>query len=158
MTLPALELFDAGLPIQEIFGLPVHPLVIHGAVVLLPLAAAGYLWMFSSVKRSARLGGAVSFVAVLGAVFAFLSMASGRDLRAALGMGPRQHFDLGGWLPWFGLALAVLTVLLYLMDRKAKGARSVPGVIVGFVGVVVAVITIGWTIYTGHTGAELVWG
>lgn len=33
---------------MDVFGLPLHPLVVHGAVVLVPLAALGALAVVSS--------------------------------------------------------------------------------------------------------------
>ena len=36
--------------LESLFGLPAHPLVVHGAVVLLPLAAAGTI-VIAAVPR-----------------------------------------------------------------------------------------------------------
>jgi hypothetical protein len=155
---PAQDLYDGGLPITEVFGLPVHPLVVHGAVVLLPLAAIGLILMSASAKHSKRYGGLVVVVALVAWLFSILAMLSGRDLRAAQGRpADLDHFVWGGWLPWAGLALFGVTALLWLADRKAS-ARSGLGVVVSLVGFVVAAGTLAATIYVGHLGAELTWG
>lgn len=149
---------DGGLPITEFFGMPLHPLLVHGAVVLLPLAAIGFLVMFSSAKRSVRYGPAVLFVSTLGAIFAWLSMFSGHDLQNELGLGQRDHFRFGEILPWLGLGLFVATALLLGLDKQGKGKRSGFGTIIAIIGGVVSIATLGLTIYVGHTGAQLVWG
>lgn len=152
------ELYESGLPISEIFGMPLHPLLVHGAVVLLPLAGVGAIYCATKDKRSKQFGGAVSLIALVGTIFAFLSMASGRDLRDAMGMGSRQHFELGEWLPWFGLALTVAMFVMYFLDKKSKAKRNPIVTILSLGVMVIGLATIGWTVYTGHTGAELVWG
>lgn len=155
-ALPA-ELYDGGLPLQEFMGLPLHPLLVHGAVVLLPLAGLGAILIATDIKRSKSLGGIVVLLAGVAALFGFLAMASGRDLAAAIGYGgERQHFVLGGWLPWFGLALFVVTLLLWLMDKKPP-KRNLFSKILSIAAIAIAIGTIGWTVYVGHLGAELTW-
>ena len=137
-------------------GLPLHPLLVHGAVVLLPLAGLGAIFIATNIKRSKSFGGAVSLLAAVAALFGFLAMASGRDLAAAIGYGEKQHFVLGGWLPWFGLALFVVTLLLWLMDKKPP-KRNLLSKILSIIAIAIAIGTIGWTVYVGHLGAELTW-
>jgi uncharacterized membrane protein len=151
-------IYDGGLPITEVFGLPLHPLVVHAAVVLLPLSALGLMFMATSVKRSKQYGGAVVLLSGVAAASAFLAMASGRDLAASLGYGPgQQHFDLGGWMPWVGLALFGTALLLWLADKK-PAKRSGLGKVVALLSFVVAIGTIALTVWTGHLGASLTWG
>ena len=45
-------IYEGGLPIEEIFGLPVHPLVVHAAVVLIPLASLGLVLMAMAVAAA----------------------------------------------------------------------------------------------------------
>lgn len=151
------SLYEGGLPVDTVFGLPIHPLVVHAAVVLLPLAAVGLIVMATDLKRSRRYGGAVVLLAASAAASAFLAVASGRDLAARYGYGEQAHFELGEWMPWFASALLAATVLLLLLDKKPP-SRSAVGRIVALVSVVIALATIVATIRTGHLGAELTWG
>ena len=149
-------LFDA-FPIKEVFGLPLHPLVIHAVVVLLPMAGIGLIVMASGIKRSKQYGALVTLIAGIAMVSAFTAAASGRDLALALGYGEQDHFTFGQWLQWVSLALFGVTLLLWLLDKKPS-SRGTAGGIVAIVGVVVALIAIAATIYVGHLGAELTWG
>jgi uncharacterized membrane protein len=154
---PAPGSYGGGLPIKEIFGLPVHPLVVHAVVVLVPLASLGLIVMATSIKRSKRYGGPVTLIAGIALGSAFLAMASGRDLAARFGYGAQEHFEMGEWMPWVALAVFVNCLLLWLLDKKPP-KRSLPGTVLAIAGLVVAVVAIGATVYTGHLGAELVWG
>lgn len=151
------SIFESGLPIDEVFGLPLHPLVVHAAVVLIPLAALGLVLMAIGQKQSKRFGPLVVAVALAAAGSAFLAMASGRDLAERYGYGEQQHFDLGGWMPWVGLVLFANCLLLWLVDLRSP-SRGLPGTVLSIAGFVVAAVATGLTIWTGHLGAELVWG
>lgn len=155
---PAQGIYDGGLPLTEVFGLPVHPLVVHGAVVLLPLAAVGLILMAASRKHAKSYGGLVVILALVAWVFGLLAMLSGRDLAAALGYGSDDpHFVWGNWLPWVGLALFGTTLLLWITDRRSP-SRNGLGTLLALVGFVVGAATIAATIYVGHLGADLTWG
>jgi len=150
------SLFD-GFPIKEVFGLPLHPLVVHAVVVLLPLASIGLIVMASGIKRSKQYGGLVTLIAGVAMVSAFTAAASGRDLAARLGYGEQDHFTFGQWLQWVAVALFMATLALWLLDKKPS-SRGTAGGIVAIVGVVVALIGIAATVYVGHLGADLTWG
>lgn len=146
------------LPIDEVGGLPLHPLTVHAAVVLIPLAALGLIVMASSGARSKRYSPLVVFVGVVATVSAFLAEWSGQPLREELGLGPSEHFRYGEWLPWAALVLLAMIIILALMDRQGGGSRNAVGTIVSLVAIVVALIAIAGTVVVGHSGAELVWG
>ncbi len=65
---------------DELFGLPAHPLLVHAAVVLVPLAAIGVVLIAFWPAARARLGVAVVVIAAVGTVFAYLAMESGEYL------------------------------------------------------------------------------
>lgn len=149
-------LYDSGLPIQELFGVPIHPLVVHSALVLLPLAAIGLIATSTSIRRSKRYGGLVALVATVGFVMAFLAVTSGRDLAGAFQYTDQLHFQLGEWVFWFGLALMVVCGLLWLLDKKPS-ERAAPAKLLALLGMVVAVATIALIAWTGITGEQLTW-
>lgn len=145
--------------LDTVFGLPVHTLVVHAAVVLLPLSALGAVIMAFSHSFSVRFGPAVVAVAAVGVVASFVSKASGQELSARVGL-PQVHAEAGELLPFVALGFFVLLLLLWLLDRRVRGARGQRSLGVQILAVVVvaaAIIATGWTIRTGHTGTEAVW-
>lgn len=146
------------LPITEIGGLPLHPLLVHAVVVLIPLTALGIIVMATSTARSRRYSPAVILVAVGAAGAAFVAMWAGQALRAEMPGLTSQHFTLGLYVPWAALALLVLVLLLAGLDRRSGGGRSAMGVVIAFLAVIAGLGAVGLTIATGHTGSTLVWG
>lgn len=145
--------------LDTVFGLPVHSLVVHAAVVLLPLAALGALIMGFSARFSRRFGPLVVAVAAAGVVAAFISRASGEELAERVG-NPEVHAQVGNLLPFIALGMLVVLLALWLLDRGLPGARpqrSLGIQVLGIVVIAAALITAGWTVRTGHTGAEAVW-
>lgn len=139
---------------DTIFGLPTHTLVVHAAVVLLPLAALGAIIMAFSQRFSLRFGPAVVAVAAVGAVAAFASRISGEEFAERVG-NPEVHAEAGSVLPFIAAGFFVVLLLLWLLDRR--GARDLLTQIVAVVVIVAALILTGWTVRTGHTGAEATW-
>jgi hypothetical protein len=135
-------------------GLPTHALVVHAAVVLLPLSALGAIIMGFSQRFSVRFGPVVVAVAAVGTVAAFASRISGEELAARVG-NPEVHAQAGSLLPFIAVGFLAVAVLLWLLDRR--GRRDLGTQIVAVVVIVASLILIGWTIRTGHTGAEATW-
>lgn len=135
-------------------GLPLHPLVVHGVVVLLPLAAIGMI-VTSFVTRWRNsfqwviLGGTV-----LGAIGSYLAKVSGDSLSAAVGL-PADHADWGNYLTIAAMAFSAITGLwIFTWHLQgwtwAKRAADVAAVSAG-AGIMVL------TYLAGHSGAEAVW-
>lgn len=143
---------------DEVAGLPLHPLVVHAVVVLLPLAALGIVVMASGGARSQRYSPLVVFVAVVAAITAFLARWSGEQLRAESGPARSTHFEYGEYLPWMAVLLLVLVSVLALMDKQSGGKRNAVGGFFALVCVLAAVGAVVLTVLVGHSGAELVWG
>jgi hypothetical protein len=141
-------------------GLPLHALVVHATVVLLPLMSL--LTILVAIwpkwrKTSFALGVLVADLVVYG--MAFVTQQSGEKLQARLDQfspSPPELLDHAKWgqyLPWFALALAVAAALLYL-GLRIRGAL-LP------IAVVLVILSGGaataWTGLVGHTGAVAVW-
>lgn len=139
-------------------GLPLHPLVVHAAVVLVPATALGAVLMAFSVRFSRRFGVLVSIVGAAGLIATVVSKTSGEDLTSEKGT-PQPHADLAGPLPIIVLVLAALVLALWLLDRgrPTNRSRPVPAVLLAILTVAAAVIATYWMIRVGHTGAEAVW-
>lgn len=135
-------------------GLPTHALVVHAAVVLLPLSALGAIVMGLSHRFSVRFGPVVVGLAAVGTLAAFASRISGEELASRVG-NPEVHAEAGALLPFVAVGFFVVALVLWLLDRR--GGRNLGTQIVAVVVIVAALILIGWTIRTGHTGAEATW-
>lgn len=139
---------------DTIFGLPSHVLVVHAAIVLLPLAALGAIIMAISQRFSVRFGPVIVAVAGVGTVAAFMSRISGEEFAERVG-NPEEHAEAGELLPFIAVGFFVVLLLLWLLDRR--GARDLLTQVVAVVVIVAALVVTGWTIRTGHSGAEASW-
>jgi uncharacterized membrane protein len=138
---------------DTIAGLPVHPLVVHFAVVLLPLAALGVIaTIFRPHLQKNYL--ALSAVGVfVGTGATFVAKESGEALAERVGL-PQRHSDLGTYLFVTALLFLIFTLFVYRQSKKSSPARvNALGVTTSVLGLVV----IGLSVLTGHTGAEAVW-
>ena len=140
-------------------GLPLHPLIVHLAVVMLPLAALGAIAIALRPVWSKRFGIVVVGGALVGAVTALISRSSGQELALRVG-APAEHVNYGNLLPIVAFVFFAVVTIFWLLDRGIPGNRRRPlglKILAGIV-VLVSVGTILWTALTGHSGAEAVWG
>jgi len=151
-----MDYFGATTPMNTIFGLPTHPLVVHAAVVLIPLAAIGAIAVALVPRWSRRYGALVWFGTILGTASCLLAAASGEDLAARVGT-PAAHALLGEQMKYLGMALFVVTFVLWLLDHRADDVRQVSVKILAGVVIALAVMALVWTVRTGDTGARAVW-
>jgi uncharacterized membrane protein len=140
----------------NVFGLPLHPLVVHGAVVLIPLACLGALAVLISARARERYGWLTVAFAVAAAGSAIVAKLSGEVLAATLGAGRlvATHEAWGDVLPYPTVALAVaLPVALLLRPRSTAGWW-----VAAAVSALAAVAGLVLVALTGHSGATAVWG
>ena len=142
---------------MDIFGLPLQPLVVHAAVVLLPLAALGALLIAVSKRARTRYGSLV----VLGAAAATGAVVGARITGEALNGGLigtgilETHITYGLLSPWFAGALTLATLLLVLAGR----GKSRPFLLIAaWLTVICALASIAIVIVVGHAGSAAVWG
>ncbi|GAA1617188.1 MULTISPECIES: DUF2231 domain-containing protein [Kribbella] len=150
----------------ERFGsLPLHVLVIHLAVVVLPVSALTAMAFAAVPKWRSFLRWPALVLGVGALVCAFVAKKSGDAFVAALPQ-LRQlvavHRSRGNLLLWLVLAFAVLVVAAFLLlptTRRGPGAvDSRPlQLVVSAAVVVLAVVVIYQTIRTGDAGAKAVW-
>lgn len=155
----------------ERFGdLPLHVLVIHLTVLVLPVAAVTAI-VFALVPKWRWLLRWPTLLLGLGSlVFAYVAKESGEAFVAAVPqLQPlvKVHQDRGNLLFWFVLAFAVIAVAAYLLlggpsalasGKGAKATKSRPlELVVSAAIVVVGVLVIIQTIRTGDAGAKAVW-
>jgi hypothetical protein len=138
---------------DTIAGLPLHPLVIHAVVVLLPLMAV--LTIVVAVRPTLRERYSWWVVAANVVIFVITLVAkeSGEALQKSLGgQIAQEHGELGDVLPWFALFLALASAATAVTQRnRALGRLAV------VVSVIAAVAATVWTVRTGDSGARAVW-
>jgi glucan phosphoethanolaminetransferase (alkaline phosphatase superfamily) len=153
---------------DQINGLPVHALVIHAAVVFVPLLAVGAIAYALVARWRPRIGWAVLLLAVAAPASAFVATQSGNALRDRLieqgvsGRGAEiidDHMGYGQLTLWFTLALGVVSLVLVLATmRRAGSLPKVADIGLAVVTVVLAAISGYYVFQTGDSGATAVWG
>ncbi len=142
---------------MDVFGLPLHPLVVHGAVVLVPLAALGSLAIVFSSWARTRYRWLTVLVAVAGAGATLAARLSGPALAEAISAGGPafQAHEMWGQLAVFpAVALALLLPAALMAEARSRaGWLVLAGLTV--LGAVAALVLV---VLTGHSGATAVWG
>jgi hypothetical protein len=105
---------ELGGPLDLIFGLPLHPLVVHGAVVLVPLVAFAALAMSYWPSFSRKYGGPVLILAVVAQLSLFLAKASGEPFQDRLNKEIERHKNFGEIAPFTFIPLLVLLYLRWI--------------------------------------------
>ncbi|MCX6402170.1 MAG: hypothetical protein NTX33_19835 [Propionibacteriales bacterium] len=143
-------------------GIPLHPLVVHAIVVLLPLATLGTLAIAVRPSWRRPYGPLVVAAALVATVLCPVATSSGEELEHRVGE-PGQHAELGEQLIWFAIALLVFSAALVWLDRKAARADApsmsptLPRVVATLA--VVAALACAVQVYrVGDSGARAAWG
>ncbi|MBP8918642.1 MAG: hypothetical protein KBG85_02955 [Micropruina sp.] len=142
---------------MDVFGLPLHPLVVHGAVVLVPLAALGALAVVSSAWVRSRYGWLTVLSAAAGAASAVAARLSGPVLAEQLSIGGPAfdaHQMWGLLAPFPAVALALVLPAALLVENRS---RPVWWLLVALTAIS-AVAALVLVALAGHCGATAVWG
>jgi len=148
--------------LDTIFGLPLHPLIVHATVVLVP--AATLLVALAAVYPRFRrwIGPVPALSALLACVLVPLSTGSGEELEHRVGESKliEEHAELADTLIWFVIPLAAIAVVGYWLHRRASADRA-PGsglvVAVSALAVLLAGATLVDVALIGHSGAKASW-
>lgn len=156
---------------NEVFGLPAHPLIVHAPVVLLPLALVGVLVMIVRPSWRTSLLWPTIIIGCIGAVGAILASQSGEWLVARVpeSQTVHDHQQLGemarnlsilfaGMLCLWGLRWLVVergffssTPLPKLLSPKWAATAIVA------LTALFGVLTTVWVVQAGHSGAKAAW-
>jgi hypothetical protein len=142
---------------DTIFGLPVHALVIHAVVVLLPLAALLVVIMAAVPRWRAGLRWPTLALVIISVASIPVATRSGNALEQRIGSSEliAEHRELGDTMIWFGLAMLVLAAAFIFADRaRQRGAVVASLAVLAVVASGAAAIQ---TMRTGHAGTTAVW-
>jgi uncharacterized membrane protein len=139
--------------LYTISGLPVHALIVHFAVVILPLAATALIALIYMPKIKSKYSFITTVGIVLGSAAVLVAKQSGEALAEKIGT-PIKHAD---WATDLTIAAFILMVLTLIWYRSSKGRKSRVVTPLGHATVIAAVAVLGLTFLTGHTGAQAVW-
>jgi uncharacterized membrane protein len=143
---------------MEFNGLPLHPLVVHAAVVFGPLAAvAGLAFVVPRWRDRMRWPMLVLAVIATGAlVLAYFSGGDLLDGNPQLRTSPQvqAHEELGDQLLWISLGFGLVAIVAGWLDARNGALRVVLDVLLA----VTAVALVVWVFRTGEAGARAVWG
>lgn len=151
-------------------GLPVHPLIVHVAVVVLPVAAAALIIVMALPRVHVLLRWGVVAALAVGSVAAWIAAESGEALSERVGE-PEVHEELGENLPLIAgitLALAVIWAVISELSARASRIAASTGAPLSrgwlTLRIVASVVTAGmaayaiyYTVLVGHSGAVATW-
>lgn len=152
----------------QAFGLPLHPLLVHAVVVLIPLTVLAVLLTQFWPAARRRLGIVTPLSALVVLILMPITVAAGDDLAGLVGPLPavEAHEAYGRMLlPWaIGLFVVALVQWGWFRWSAAPGrpkGRALDRVAFWVLAAVVLVVAAGTVIVlvlTGDSGARAVWG
>src|SRR5262245_20255822 len=104
-------------------GLPLHPLVVHAIVVLLPIAAVGTIVIALAPRWRRRYGWIVVAAAAVSTALIPVDTQSGEALEQRVG-NPGEHAEVGGQLIWFAIPLLIMSAALMVLDWRQAATSS----------------------------------
>ena len=166
--------------INNLFGLPAHPLLVHAPIVLVPLCFIAAIFMAIKPEWRRRYGIPTAVLAAVAAVSVQLAIGSGEELehRVRESNLVEQHSQIAEtarpFVFLFALGLIGIAVWDFLQRRKAAAAttdgaeidtaaaeKSAKASKLVSVAMVVTVLLGGVATYeivqTGHSGAKATW-
>ena len=156
------------LAISTLFGLPAHALLVHAAVVLVPLAVVAFVATCWKQEWRTRYSLVVAVLAVGAASLAFLAKQSGEPLkdavkRAADGVGVNarfgEHPEQGDTAFVLAAVFALGAIGLWAISRYRErlGLPAWAPMAAYVVVLIPAALALLTMIQAGHSGALLVW-
>ncbi|HET7821667.1 MAG TPA: DUF2231 domain-containing protein [Ornithinibacter sp.] len=161
---------------DTIGGIPLHPLIVHAVVVLVPLASLLLLLAAVSPRIRHWAGILTPITATLALIMTPLATQSGEALEKRVEASPtlEEHTELGDSLLYFVLVLAILAWALWFLDRRAQAAvgtvsetdgahasatvaRSPLLTVVIVLSVISVLATTVQVVRIGHSGATASW-
>jgi uncharacterized membrane protein len=148
---------------ETLGGIPIHPLVVHAVVVLIPLAALGVIAISVIPRWRGRFGVLVVAAAAVATALVPVATQSGENLEESVAESAQleRHAELGDTMIWGAIPLLVMAAALWWLGRQSGKDQPPPrwlAIIVPVLGVVVAGVALVQVVLIGHSGAKSVWG
>ncbi|MGH8825913.1 MAG: DUF2231 domain-containing protein [Jiangellaceae bacterium] len=146
---------------DTVFGVPLHPLLVHAVVALVPLTMLGTV----AVALVPRLRGTYGWLVVAAAAASFAAVPfttrSGENLKESLSLGGpvlekvNEHQQMGERVIWAVGAMFVFNLLLMLAHRAGRPAGQ--STALAALATLAALVSFVLVILTGHLGSTAVW-
>jgi hypothetical protein len=146
-------------------GLPVHALIVHATVVMLPTAAVLVALASCSPRFRTWIGPVPAIAAVISVILVPLTTSSGDKLQdvvdapgtcKGLHDAIEHHQELADWLIWLVVPLALVAILSYVLHRRGTPSKTVV-IVLAVVSLFFGASVLVQTARVGHAGAEAVW-
>lgn len=147
---------------NDFYGLPLHPLIVHATVVIIPLAVLAVLLTSVWPRLRAWAGPLPAGLSLAGLILVPLSTSTGETLekhveRTAL---VREHTDMAeGLLPWM-IAMFVFAAIGYVVLWRGSRGHSTARAVTVAVSVLAIIAAVGAAVQVGrigHSGATSAW-
>jgi uncharacterized membrane protein len=160
--------------LDTIGGIPLHPLIVHAVVVLVPLASLMLLLAAVSQRFRRWAGILTPITATVALALVPFATQSGEALEKRVEASPtlEEHTELGDSLLYFMIVLAALAWALWFLDRRARATVTTADAADGAParvrrsGLMTAVIVLSvisvlattvQVVRIGHSGASASW-
>ncbi|OLR94447.1 DUF2231 domain-containing protein [Actinokineospora bangkokensis] len=143
----------------QVFGLPLHPLVVHAVVVLVPLAVVTGIVVACWPAARRRYGWAVLVLTGMALVSIPLATSSGEELEHNIAGSDliRAHAHLGDQLLVFVAALFATLLAVLLLDRRRDRLPRWPALLAAVLVVASATVSAVQVVRIGDSGARAAW-
>jgi hypothetical protein len=142
---------------DTIGSLPWHPLVVHAAIVLVPLACLGAVLVAWRARWNRLHGFLVVVTAFVASGASVVAKESGERLASRVGL-PTDHAHWGKYVVVTAGLLFLSVAALWWIDRQHVESRPTYGTVLAVVQVVLAAAAFVVIVLAGHSGATAVWG
>jgi len=154
---------------NTILGIPAHPLLIHAAVVFIPLLIIGAIVFAVWPQSRSKIGWAVAALAIIGPISALFAKLSGQNLRqhlidehfsGTILTKIDQHMSYGNMTLWWTIGLGVITLAIVgYVWRARPGSKDSTAVRAASIVLTIGIGAVaGYYVFrTGDTGAHIVW-
>jgi uncharacterized membrane protein len=147
-------------------GMPLHPLLVHAVIALVPLTALAVVLHVLWPGARQRLGGVTPLLGLATMIAVPVTVLAGQALLSQVGPIPaaERHGALGQTMPFWagGLFLASLGVWAWYRYRDrlvlSQSARKGITIAVGVVSILLAIGSMVMVYLVGDSGARAVWG
>lgn len=146
---------------NNIFGLPAHPLLVHVPIVLIPILALVALAMAVRPAWRGRLALPAAVAGVVTMIFTLLAAGAGEKLEGRVGPDRlvKAHAELGDQTKVIMIIFALLLIALAASEIRGRTAAGVArfALPLSLLAALGGIASTAWVVRTGHAGAKSVW-